>query len=356
MKAGIDGNPPLRLGLVGCGRVVEKYHLPALKRSQAWTPSAACDPSSERRKWVQGVVPGLATFERPGDMFEAVPLDAVLVATPPATHFTVSAQALEKGLHVLVEKPMSLGGEEAYRMVEAATQASKLLLVGFNRRFHPTYTQLRAQLREAGEDRVRTVSSRFIFDAGAWGAHLGDEAAGGGVLDDVVCHQADLLCWLIGRRAAKVRATEVTAGSDEARLVEYELDFCGGLIARCTAGHGTRYQEEISIGLGDSTVTARPGAPLTGGAAPGITRLWNAIRATSGRLALKASGRPSMSVESFAGQLEAFAAGIRAGAPHEHSADALSGLYSVQVVEAARESLRSGGGWQQIASTMETDT
>jgi predicted dehydrogenase len=60
-------------------------------------------------------------------------------------------------------------------------------------------------------------------------------------------------------------------------------------------------------------------------------------------------------VESFEGQLEAFAASIRAGAPHEDSADRWSGLYSVQVVEAARESIRSGGGWQQIASIMETD-
>ncbi|HET6314068.1 MAG TPA: Gfo/Idh/MocA family oxidoreductase [Chloroflexia bacterium] len=355
MTAGTDNHQPLRLGLVGCGRVVEKYHLPALKRSRAWTLAAACDPSPERRRWVQSAAHGVPTFERPGEMFGIVLLDAVLVATPPTTHFAVSMQALEKGLHVLVEKPMSLSAEEAHLMLGTARQASKLLLVGFNRRFHSTYTQLRAKLGTPNMAGVSTVSSNFIFDAGAWGAHLGDEAAGGGVLDDVVCHQVDLLCWLLGRRAAKVRATDATIGSKGARLIEYELDFCDGLVARCAAGHGREYQEEISIGLDDKTVIARPGAPLSAGTAPGITRLWDSIGATTARLVSKASGRPSPTVESFGGQLKAFAAGIRAGAPHEHSADAWSGLYSVQVVEAARESIRSGGRWQQIASTMETD-
>jgi predicted dehydrogenase len=355
MTVGDGSHAPLRLGLIGCGRVVEKYHLPALKCSQAWTPMAACDPSHERRRWVRGTMQNLSAFERPGDMFEAVPLDAVLVATPPATHFALSMQALEKGLHVLVEKPMSLNVGEARRMLEAATRARKVLQVGFNRRFHPTYTQFHARLRRPDMQHIRTINSRFIFDAGAWGAHMGDEAAGGGVLDDVVCHQADLLCWLTGRRAAKVRAQNVTVGSKGARLVEYELDLGGGLTARGIAGHGTDYHEEISIGAGDRTVTARPGAPLSEGAAPGITRLWSAIGAATGQLARKARGKPSMTVESFAGQLEAFASGVRAGAPHERSADAWSGLYSVQVVEAARESLRCGGGWRQIASTMETD-
>jgi predicted dehydrogenase len=279
----------------------------------------------------------------------------VLVATPPATHFGLSVQALEKDLHVLVEKPMALSVAEAHRMVAAATRAGKLLLVGFNRRFHLTYAELHTKLREASTEQVRTISSHFIFDARAWGAHLGDEATGGGVLDDVVCHQADLLGWLIGRRVAKVRATVATAGSGEARMIEHELDFCGGLTARCIAGHGTEYREEISIGLADKTLIARPGVPLLEGDAPGMARLWNAIGATTARLARKASGRPSTTVESFEGQLEAFAVGIRAGAPHEHSADAGSGLYSVQVVEAARASLRSGGGWQQITSTTETD-
>jgi predicted dehydrogenase len=355
VTAGTDNNQPLRLGLVGCGRVVEKYHLPALKRSQTWKLAAACDPSPERRRWLQSAVPGVPTFEHPGDIFGAVPLDAVLVATPPATHFALSMQALEMGLHVLVEKPMSLSVEEAHLMLEAAGQARKLLLVGFNRRFHPTYTQLRAKLGGSNMASVRTVSSTFIFDASAWGAHLGDEAAGGGVLDDVVCHQADLLCWLLGRRAVKVRATERGTSSKGERVIGYELDFSGGLVARCVAGHGREYHEEISMGLNGQTVTARPGAPLSEGGAPGFARLWDSIGATTARLASKASGRPSPTAESFGGQLEAFAAGIKAGAPHEHSASAWSGLYSVQVVEAARESIRSGGGWQQIASTMETD-
>jgi predicted dehydrogenase len=348
MTVGND-NHPLRLGIVGCGKVVEKYHLPALKRNATWTLAAACDPSPERRRWLQNAMPGLLIFERHGDMLNEVPLDAVIVATPPATHFALSVQALEARFHVLVEKPMALNVEDAHRMVEAARSARKLLLVGFNRRFHPAYTRLQAQLRGAN---VSSISSRFIFDARAWGAHLGNDSAGGGVLDDVVCHQVDLLGWLLGRQAARVRAVSATKDGNATGELEYELDFCGGLVARCTAGHGTAYHEEVRINVGGKTLVAGPGGPKKRG---GLPRLWGAAESAISKVARKVSGRPSVAVESFEGQLEAFAWGVRAGAPHGQSADASSGLYSVRVVAAARESLLSGGQWQQIALTLESD-
>jgi myo-inositol 2-dehydrogenase/D-chiro-inositol 1-dehydrogenase len=351
MTVGND-NHPLRLGIIGCGKVVEKYHLPALKRSTTWTLAAACDPSPERRRWVQNAMPGLLIFERHGDMVNEVPLDAVIVATPPATHFALGVQALEAGLHVLVEKPMALNVEEAHRMVEAARSARKLLLVGFNRRFHLVYTRLQAQLRGAN---VSSMSSRFIFDTRAWGAHLGNDSAGGGVLDDVVCHQVDLLGWLLGRQAARVRAVTGAKEGEEAGAIEYELDFCGGLVARCTAGHGTTYHEEVRIDTEGKTLIAGPGRPRGGEAGGGILGLWGASESAIGKVARKVSGRPSVAVESFIGQLGAFAWGVQAGAPHGQSADASSGLYSVRVVAAARDSLLSGGQWQQIALTLESD-
>jgi predicted dehydrogenase len=235
-------------------------------------------------------------------------------------------------------------------MVEAAIASGKLLLVGFNRRFHSSYMQLRAQLQQANAEQIGSMSSNFIFDARAWGAHLGDEAAGGGVLDDVVCHQADLLSWLLGIRAGRVAATSVSEHDTATSEVEYELDFGNGLVARCTAGHGSLYEEEVIVGLGGKILVTRPGKPPVEAARSDSMRLWEAIRA---KVAHKLAGRPSAAVQSFEGQLDAFAWSIRAATPHEQSADALSGLYSVQVVEAMRESLGSGGGWRHIASTME---
>ncbi|MEA2575256.1 MAG: hypothetical protein QOH93_2554 [Chloroflexia bacterium] len=343
----------LRLGIIGCGKVVEKYHLPALKRSKTWTLSAACDPSPERRLWVQGAAPGVPVYQRHTDLLEAS-LDAVLIATPPMTHSGIAIEALGAGLHVLVEKPMSLSVEEARSLIDAATASGRLLLVGFNRRFHPTYVQLRAQLQRPNAEQVRSLTSNFIFDAGAWGAHLGDEAAGGGVLDDVVCHQADLLCWLLGKRAVRVAATPVSEAGTETREVEYQLDFGGGFVARCTAGHGTEYHEDVIVGTGGKMLVARPGRPPVEAARSSLSRLWEAVGAATNRLAGKIGGRPSMTVESFKDQLEAFAWSIRAGVPHQQSADASSGLYSVMLVDAARKSPRSGGDWQEIPSTMET--
>lgn len=338
---------PLRIGILGCGKVVEKYHLPALKRSKAWRLGAACDPSAERRRWLQGAVPGVPVFERSADLL-AAPLDAALIATPPATHAELAIEALEAGLHVLVEKPMALSLADAHRMVAAANASGRLLLVGFNRRFHPAYLQLRGQLHRLEPGQLRSVSSNFVFDAGAWGLHMGNEAAGGDVLDDVVCHQADLLSWLLGRQVVRVAAT-CSPGTGAAEI-RYELDFCDGLVARCTAGHGTKHREEIAVGLDDKTLVARPGMPLEA-AGSGPLRLWREVESFANQIVRKLAGMPSPRLESFQGQLEAFASGVQSGVPHPESADAASGIYSVSLVQAVRKSLQGGGIWQEIAST-----
>src|SRR5262245_19765029 len=85
--ASVNERQPLRLGIVGCGRVVECYHLPALKSSPDWQLVAICEPLAERREWVQQRYPGLPAFASLTELLNGSAAEALLIATPPATHY-----------------------------------------------------------------------------------------------------------------------------------------------------------------------------------------------------------------------------------------------------------------------------
>src|SRR5262245_57554338 len=111
---------PVRLGIVGCGQVVEWYHLPALKRSSDWQLAAVCEPLPARREWVQQHYPGLPAFASLPELLARSAVEALLIATPPATHYALAMQALEAGRHVMVEKPMALGVAHAGALLQAS--------------------------------------------------------------------------------------------------------------------------------------------------------------------------------------------------------------------------------------------
>src|SRR5262245_66144076 len=105
-KQPVRGNErqPLRLGIVGCGRVVEWYHLPALKSSPDWQLVAICEPLAERREWVQQRYPGLPAFASLTELLNGSAAEALLIAKPPATHYPLAIHALAARLHVLQAK------------------------------------------------------------------------------------------------------------------------------------------------------------------------------------------------------------------------------------------------------------
>ena len=108
-----DFASPIRLAALGCGRVFERFHLPALRRSPNWTLTAAVDPSMERLRWIGGLAPGVALAGALPELDSAVEFDAVLVSSPPEIHCALASEALRRGAHVLIEKPMVLRTSEA---------------------------------------------------------------------------------------------------------------------------------------------------------------------------------------------------------------------------------------------------
>ena len=164
------------------------------------------------------------------------------------------------------------------------------------------------------------------------------------MLDDVLSHQVDLLNWLAGRGPDAARAE----AAGPAGALRVQLRF-GELTATCEAGHGP-YAERLIVGLADGRLLEATGSRMgaTGSAFPAWRRqralLLDRVALARGRL----GGRLTVTNTSFGRQLEDFVRGVQGGAAVGATAD--DGVRVLQVLEACRESLRSGRSWRAVAT------
>jgi predicted dehydrogenase len=140
------------------------------------------------------------TFARWEDMLETVELDAVSIATPTFLHAPVAIAALERGTHVLTEKPIAAGVDDARRMVEASRASGRVLQVVFNHRLRGDIAEL-SRIIESGE-----LGTPYVAKAG-WSRRSGipgsgwfarKELSGGGPLLDLGVHVIDYALHLLG--------------------------------------------------------------------------------------------------------------------------------------------------------------
>ncbi len=193
----MDRPSALRIGVIGAGRVFTRLYLPALRRQTALELVGAADPAGP-------VVPGVATYQSEDELFRATELDALLVLSPPSLHAAHIAAGVERGLHVLVEKPPALNVAE----VDAWPGAGPATVTpAFSRRFWKRYS---------GPKR-RGATWRFTLktDPAQWRA-LRTEP----VERDLLPHAADLAGWLSGERIVAVEevARDRAAASGVFRL------------------------------------------------------------------------------------------------------------------------------------------
>ena len=350
-KNGEDPHKRLRMGVAGCGRVFETYHLPALMRSKYWDLAAVCEPLEERRKWIESKIHGVSLFKDFDTFLQQAPFDALLITTPPATHFDLARKALERGRHLLVEKPMALNWEEARIMMERSIGTHKNLWVSFNRRFRSSYRVLKEKLAAHSMANLLTIRFHLILDPNSWNSvtpYLGEESQGGGVLDDVASHQLDLLGWLIENPVQAVRAEPIDTGKTGTKSIQYKLKFQNGLTAECIAGHGKTYSEYIEIEWSKKKWLTYPAGVVEYSFFPDRwIRNYCTFRASLHFLTHKLLRMPNFTVQSFENQLASFAAAVR-GENSEEGANAKAGSDCIQLIQACRKSVETGGDWISV--------
>ena len=142
---------PVRLGVIGCGRLTERLYLPAFKSLSGGRVVAVADCSKERRDLIASQIRGCRAFESTEALLDQAQADGVIVATPTETHMALARLALRRGLAVLIEKPLGRSLDEVNEMEALAASSGGLVMMGFNRR-HSRYVK---RLQQIVIDNVR---------------------------------------------------------------------------------------------------------------------------------------------------------------------------------------------------------
>lgn len=151
----------LRVGIVGCGEVVQTLHLPSLYQlPEQFRVTALCDLSHTIGQAVGERWQVAKRFLDYHDLIAQDDVDVVLVTNPPAYHTEVTLAAIAAGKHVLVEKPMCTTLREADEIIAAQAKAGVIVQVGYMRRYAPAFLeacQLVAKMGSIRQARVHAV-------------------------------------------------------------------------------------------------------------------------------------------------------------------------------------------------------
>ncbi len=194
----------VRIGLIGAGNIGTahaKYLRDGRVRRAELAAVSDCEPSRLKP------YADLPTFDKSEDLIRSGQVDAVLIATPHYSHTTIGIDALQQGLHVLVEKPLSAHKADAERLLAAHVRSDQVFAVMFSQRPLPQYRKLKRLVAggELGElHRVSWIITDWFrpdiyYASSGWRATWAGE--GGGVLLNQSPHQLDMLQWICGMPA-----------------------------------------------------------------------------------------------------------------------------------------------------------
>jgi myo-inositol 2-dehydrogenase/D-chiro-inositol 1-dehydrogenase len=261
--------------------------------------------------------------------------DAVLIASPTPTHADYIERAAAAGRAVFCEKPVHLSAARVRQCLAAAERAAIPLMIGFNRRFDPSFAALRTRLAagEIGRLEMLTLISRDPAPP-----PLAYIVASGGLFRDMMIHDLDMARFLLGEEPVEVYAAAsglvnpVIAAAGDVDTAAVVLRTASGALCQITNsrrsnyGYDQRIEAHGSLGLlraGNMTATtverAGPDGTTTDAALPFFLERYAAA---------------------YRAELEAFVTAVRDGVPPAPTG--ADGLRALLLADAATESARTG--------------
>jgi predicted dehydrogenase len=304
----------LTLGIVGFGWLARDYYLPPLRALGGGVALAVADPSPAGRDAAARLLPGAPVFADADALFDAVPLDAVLVAAPPSVHLAIWHQAARRDLPVFMEKPFPLVDE--LDAIDPAAPGWERLMVDFNRRFWPPYRQVTDWVRGGAIGSPRHARITLHVDQAVLApdnhrAQVGE----GGVLHDLGSHAVDFAAVTFGTAVAAITGTRRGDAWNDERIA-LRLDYPGGLTVDCDLGYGGRMRESLAIdGDGGVIRLDEPNfRPWRYRRAPALAPLWE-LPVNTALWGWRKARRQVMLRGSVAAALHEFLDALRVGRP-----------------------------------------
>jgi predicted dehydrogenase len=340
----------VNVGIVGCGRVAGLRHLPALRRLGTASVVALADVDGGRLDTLAREYGIARRYGTHRELIADPDVAAVAVCLPASLHAEVAVESLEAGKHVLIEKPLALGLEDAERIREAAMRSPGIVMVALNLRWHRLVRRARELVLGGALGDVQAIRTAFTssFDyrdvAHPWRFR---REAGGGAVVEMAPHHLDLWRFVTGREVEEVFASS-HSGRDEDETAVVTGVLGGGVRAETLVSQRSTNVNEVEIfgerGRVRVSCYRADGLELQVGRGFG-----GDVRQRVGAVARSAAHLPAFArsllgrsdyLESYTAEWSHFVEAAAAGVPADPGLE--DGIRNVEVLLAALESLGSG--------------
>jgi predicted dehydrogenase len=337
---------PVKYGVIGCGAIAQRRHIPECVNNPESELVAVADPVKERVDELAKKYEAKAYADYK-EMLKDPEVEAVVVAGPNNLHALQSIDALKAGKHVLVEKPMATSREDALAMIDASKKAGKYLMIGLNQRLMPVHIKAKKILQSGAIGNPLAFRTAFqhpgpegwSVDAGkSWFFKKGQAFMG--VTGDLGVHKADLLRWLLGQEFVEVGGILSTLDKRDAEGKLIDLDDNAYLTLKTAGGitgsmilSWTNYgpEENYTIIYGQHGVLSLGTDPTYG----------VIVDYRNGERDLHKVGEMSTNTRQVAsGIIDAFTLSIALSKPPE--IDGVEGYKSLDVILTAMEAAKNG--------------
>jgi predicted dehydrogenase len=218
---------PVRIAVIGVGHL-GRHHARILPTVPGATLVAAVDLVIERAQQAVQAVGATALADSRELLGDVAAVDAVVVAVPTADHLAVARPFLERGIHVLVEKPMAASLDQADELTRLARESGAILAVGHSERFNPA---IRAALPILRTPRFIEVHRLSGFP---------ERSLDIDVIFDVMIHDLDIIQAIDRSEVAGVEAIGVPVLTSRVDIANARVKFTSGCIANVTASRISR--------------------------------------------------------------------------------------------------------------------
>lgn len=191
----------IKVGIVGCGFIANRKHLPMLAQHADVEVVAFCDIIKERAvaSAKQFGAPDAKVYLDYREVIAREDIDVVHVCTPNSSHSEITVAALNSGKHVMCEKPMAINSAEAKAMLDAAKATGKKLTIGYQNRFRSDSQFIKGicDKGELGDIYLGKAFATRRRGVPIWGVFMNKALQGGGPLIDLGTHALDLTLWMM---------------------------------------------------------------------------------------------------------------------------------------------------------------
>jgi UDP-N-acetylglucosamine 3-dehydrogenase len=218
MVQGVKNGAALRVGVIGVG-IMGSNHARVLTSLSGVNLVGVADPEGGQRELVTRVIgcPAVSDVEA----LLKLGVDAVTIAAPTHLHREIALACLDRGVHVLVEKPIASSVEEGHAIISAARRAGLTLMVGHVERFNPAVQAIKKAIH--GED----ILSIAITRVGPFPPRMSNV----GVVIDLAVHDIDLISWFTDSEIIEVQSQLSCAIAEREDIALLQFRTASGVLA-----------------------------------------------------------------------------------------------------------------------------